>query len=142
MSFKLLNRNGAFPPGGFKFKDPRTGLVFDQGDFYHVVRMVIAHRSANSRIYPTNEIEFLNFDMVSIELDCYTCSRIGNDPRFCESGEPLRLQPDEGAIAEEMNKKCYRCGNKMGFPLYCKSCHGQKLSGFICASCKAPLGRS
>lgn len=140
MSFKLLNRNGAFPAGGFKFKDPRTGMVFDQGDFYHVVRMIIAHRSANSRIYPTNEIEFLNFDMVSSELDCYTCSRIGNDPRFCESGEPLKLQPDEGAELVDLPSPCYKCGHLKGWQMICKTCHGKKVAGHICQGCNAPLG--
>lgn len=142
MSFKLINRNGAFPPGGFKFKDPRTGLVFEQGDFYHVVRMVIAHRSANSRIYPTNEIEFLNFDMVSAEIDAATCSRIGNDPRFCESGEPLRLVPAPDAKLVTMGKACYKCGNATGWETICPTCSGRRLNGYICEKCSAPLGKS
>lgn len=141
MSFKLKTRHGAFPPKGFYFKDPKTGMEFVDGDFNDVVRRVIAHRRANPRLYPSEQFQFLNFDSVSAELDSFTCSRLGNSPKWCESGEPLTLEPAPGSPVVEMSKPCYKCGHGLGYEIICPTCMGRKISGYICASCKAPLGR-
>jgi len=141
MSYKLKSRTGAFPPAGFPFTDPKTGMKFTDGDFNDVVRRIIAHRRANPRLYPAEKFEFLNFDSVSAELDSFTCSRLGNSPNWCESGEPLTLEPAPGSPIIDLPNPCYKCGNLTGYEIICPTCAGRKVFGYICASCKAPLGK-
>lgn len=140
MSFRLINRNGEFPQGGFKFIDPKTKMEFGEGDFYSVVRAIIAHRMANPRLYPREEFEYLHFDSVANMLSEFTCTRIKNDSRFCESGEPLRLQPAAGAALVTLAKPCYKCGNLTGWETLCSTCSGKKIVGYICESCNSPMG--
>lgn len=142
MSFKLRHREGQFPAGGFYFKDAKTGMEFKEGDFYSVVRLIIAHRKANPRLYPTEQFHLLDFVCVGNELDAYTCSRLGNDPRFCESGEPLKLIPAADAKLVTMGKPCYMCGNATGWETICPTCSGRRLNGYICQKCSSPLGKS
>lgn len=141
MTFKLKSRTGTFPPQGFYFKDPKTGMEFRDGDFNDVVRRIIAHRRANPKLYPPEQFEFLNFESVGAELESYTCSRLGNNSRFCESGEPFTLEPTPGSSSVEMARVCYRCGHNLGYEIPCSTCSGKKVSGYICAKCHAPLGR-
>lgn len=141
MSFKLRHREGQFPAGGFYFKDAKTGMEFKEGDFYSVVRLIIAHRKANPRLYPPEEFHNLDFTCVANELDAYTCSRLGNEPRFCESGEPLKLVPEAGAALVDLPSPCYKCGHLRGWQMICKTCQGKKVAGHICEACNSPLGR-
>lgn len=141
MSFKLKNLNGTFPPQGYKFTDPRTGMNFGDGDFHGVVRSIISHRRANPRLYPEHEFEHIDFSSVEIMLSEYTCARINNDARFCESADPIKLKPEDGAEIRVMDRACYKCGHERGYVGYCKTCAGRRHTNYICEKCFSPLGK-
>ena len=81
-----LKSRRAFPPGGFKFYEPRTGWEAMGGlDFDQVVAAIIKHRQANPRF--ANEWALDPTDVAN-ELDLYTCARIGNNPDYCNGESP------------------------------------------------------
>lgn len=134
MSFKLRSRTGAFPPGGFQFKDPRTGLKFEHGDFKDVVSQIIKHRQANPRIYPKDFPESFDFNTVSNILDSYTCDRLKNSPKWCISGEPEPVDVS-GLELMLLPSPCYKCHCNQGYEIICKSCAGRRRTGFYCRDC-------
>lgn len=135
MSFKLKSRTQEFPPSGFMFTDSKTGMKFSEGDFKDVVSQIIKHRQANPRIYPPSEIASFDFASVANELDATTCSRLNDNPRFCESGEPIPVSTD-GMELMLMSRACV-CGSKMGYQALCASCSGRRVLHYICSECKS-----
>ena len=131
---RLISRTGSFPPAGYLFTDPKTGMKFEHGDFKDIVSQIIKHRRANPRLYPPENAGDLDFNSVSNELDSYTVMRLHNDPRYCESGEPIPVST-EGLELMTMTAPCPKCGCRMGWQILCKTCSGKKRTGFYCADC-------
>lgn len=132
--FKMKSRTGEFPVGGWQFTDPKTGMKFSEGDFKDVVSQIIKHRQANRRVYPPEELVSFDFASVSNELDAFTCSRLKNNDRFCESGEPIPIDLS-GLLVIEMSAPCQKCSCKLGYEIICKSCSGRRRTGFYCKDC-------
>ena len=135
MSFKLKVRNGPFPPKGYWFKDPRTGMVFEHGDFKDVVSQIIKHRQANPRLYPKDELASFDFSAVSQQLDEATCSRLNNNLKWCESGEPIPVDVSDLELML-MPRACPKCGCSQGYQILCKTCSGRRVTGYYCHDCK------
>lgn len=135
MSYRLKSRTATFPPSGFLFTDPKTGMKFTDGAFGDVVLAIIKHRRANPRIYPPDEMEALDVSSVGNELDAFTCSRLKNHGHFCESGEPVPISVD-GLELMQMPNKCPKCASSNGYQILCKTCSGKRVTGYYCAECK------
>lgn len=76
-----LKSRRQFPPQYFIFYEARTGWQSPAGlDFDTTVQKIIEHRKANPRW--ENEWS-TDAEVVSDELDTYTCKRINNDPNYC-----------------------------------------------------------
>lgn len=136
MKYHLVRRNGEFPPSNYVFADPRTGQKFDGIGFDETVREIIQHRQANPKVYPTADGQWLDFESVAIQLEEYTCHRIGNNGRFCRpAGDQKVVTPQNLGAAVQMPSVCGKCGNLEGFIKYCETCSGQKILGWICCAC-------
>ena len=131
MSYKLKYRTSDFPPGGWSFTDPKTGMKLGDGDFKDVVAAIIKHRQANPKLYPKDNLESFDFATVANQLDAATCARLKNSSRWCESGEPLPVIVD-GLLLMIMPNKCPKCGCVEGYEIICKSCSGRRRTGFYC----------
>jgi len=77
----MLKSRTTWPPGGFRFRDAKTGLVLTGVlDFKSSVYKIIEARKANPRFGLSTD-----YDAVANELDAYCCRnlRIPNDPNYC-----------------------------------------------------------
>lgn len=80
----MLKSRTTWPPGGFRFRDAKTGLVLTGVlDFKSSVFKIIEARKANPRFGLP-----VDFDTVANELDAYCCKsmKIPNDPNYCVQG--------------------------------------------------------
>lgn len=132
----LIRRTGIMPPGGYAFRDPKTGKHFtDMLTFNDQVAAIIQHRKANVHLY--TPFEFASAS-VAEELDAYTCQRLGFDNRYCTGGDLSQNTSDT-----EPRKKsepvtgapCPKCGSTQWTPIYCKTCSGKRITGYACSSC-------
>jgi hypothetical protein len=135
MTMKLIVKNGPFPPGGHLFKDLRTGLVFEHGTFDDVTNQIQKHRMANPKVYPASEPQLLDLHYIAIEQEKFTCMRLNNDARYCESGEPIPINT-QGMDLMTMSAPCPKCGCTTGWQVICRTCAGKKRTGFYCENCK------
>lgn len=128
----LIRRDGAMPPGGYYFQDPKTGMKFEgmSATFAEQVGTIISHRMANPKIYPATEPQFLNWDSVANELDVYTCTRLGNHPSFCfdPNSKPAANVP-RIVVAE-----CPKCRGAL-IERTCPTCAGRRVIGWKCSKC-------
>lgn len=142
MPLKLRTRAGAWPPGGFPFKDPRTGKTFDamSADLALQAKNVIAHRSANPRIYPRDEAQYFFADAVKQEIVDQICA---NRPELCTDHVGGRIEPQpipKGVTVPSVQagKRCYKCGGTEFDPIFCKTCSGSKVKAWLCRGCRTP----
>lgn len=134
---RLIRRDGEFPPGGFPFQDPKTGVQFnglEAGGFNDQVRKIIAHRLANAKLYPNGNA--FDFDSVAMELEIHQCQRLGNNPKYCRDTEHRTVQ-HQASIG---NPICPLCKKPMS-ERYCPSCSGKKLIGWRCERCHTEFNR-
>lgn len=132
----LIRRDGPFPPGGWKFVDPRTGMKFDgmSVTFREQAKKIISHRLANPNVYLPKELQYTTLANVEDELDAYTCSRLGNNSRYCISAGPRIPTPIP------LPKVCPKCNTAME-PILCKTCGGRRIKGYHCPKCGAEIKR-
>ena len=136
----LIRTNGVMPPGGYAYRDPKTGkhYVDMHTNFKTRVTEIIRDRKANPGIYPATAIVEFDYDYVARQLSEYNCMRLGNDPRYCISDtQPMPSAPE---VLTLTGKKCV-CGSTEWLPNYCKTCGGKRLKGYICAQCGAKISK-
>lgn len=131
MKFKLINRNGEFPRGGYEFIDSRTGMTFDGIGFDRTVSLIVAHRRLNPNLYPTIDAQYLDTESVARELEYYTCSRLNNNGRYCEPADKSPIVRDQGPQVD-LPRTCPECGSTRGFANLCASCGGRRISSYSC----------
>ena len=126
---KLIRHNGPHPPGGFPFVDPKTGMKFSgqEGGIRDTVERVLQHRLSNPKIFSGAD---LGFDDVLEEVDCWQCTRLGSDSRWCTNGKPGSPQ----IVVRVANQFCPDCGSTMTEKL-CATCGGRKVVGYTCGKC-------
>lgn len=79
-----LKSTTIFPPGGWQYRQPETGWQAPTplgSTFTQTVLQIRSHRLSNSGFNLVTDI-----DAIGIELEAYTCARLGGDPTFCQEG--------------------------------------------------------
>ena len=77
----MLKSRTTWPPEGWQFFEPATGWNAPQGlSFDQVVHAIINHRLANKQHRLATD-----FDVVSQQLDDYTCERLAKHPIYSKS---------------------------------------------------------
>ncbi len=139
MPFRLIRRDGNWPPAGWVFQDPRTGQKFDgmSADFKAQVLNVITHRFANAKKYDPSKHEFFDYESVAVELEEYTCLRLGQDKRYCFDTEKSTRRTVEAPI-DGSEPNCPACGNLM-VKKKCATCSGIKYKGWQCPRCYSEI---
>jgi hypothetical protein len=138
MTLQIKSPNSHFPPGGFNFTDPRTGMKFEvPHNLDNQAAAVIQHRMANPRVYPENEFVHFEPGAVKQEIVNQVCAR---NPNLCQdsamANTPIPSQvnvPMSGPKAD--NKPCV-CGSERFDYIFCKTCGGRpKINGYKCRKC-------
>ena len=123
-------QGSAWPPGGYPFQDPRTGMKFDAmaGNIDHKVAQVRQHRLANPTAYPNGERT--NPDAVRQEIVDYIC---GKNPALCMEGfvPPTPNPSNPAAIVQTVN--CPKCGLLDAKPTICPTCSGTRVKYWTCS---------
>ena len=133
--YRLIRRDGDFPPSNYVFVDPRTGMKFDGIGFDRTVQEIIKHRKSNPTIYPTAEGKWTDYESVAIELEIYTCRRLGNNDRYCKQAQPIAAY-----AATPSSGECPDCHVTLE-PVYCATCSGKRITGYSCPNCKRSFGK-
>lgn len=138
MPWRLIRRNGPWPPAGYVFQDPRTGQKFNglEANLKEQALRVIQHRFSNPQKYNPANQQFFDFEQVVLEIEAYTCLRLGNDKRWCHDTE--RQTRHNVEVPVDGSPTCPACGNLM-VPKRCSTCSGVKYRGFRCPKCYSEL---
>jgi hypothetical protein len=141
----IRTTGGGLIPGGWVFRDARTGMHFDgmSVSFNEQVAKIAQHRLSNPRVYdPTNrdDAKYLNEGFIKNELDDYQCNRLGHDKRWCVPKEDVEAAAMRETYYTQADPSiCPKCHKKMG-NLYCPTCSGQRIIGFKC-ECGFSIGK-
>jgi hypothetical protein len=132
---QVLKPSIGWPPGGFPFKDARTGKNFEgmSADLDLQVLNVIQHRKANPSFYPSTETSAFEPANIRQQIIDYMCLL---RPHLC--GGP---EIDRTYQAPVPTDKCPKCGSDKAEPVFCRTCGGQKITGWKCVSCGAERSR-
>lgn len=145
MPIQLKNPNSGFPPDGFSFSDPHTAMKFDDehADLNTQIARVIEHRKANPGIYPTHNIAAFHPASVAQEIIVQVCSR---HPQLCEDSAlvgtmknpVISFAPAQVPIVKTQRpngQPCSKCNGDDFEPIYCKTCSGNRITGWRCKKC-------
>lgn len=134
MTLRLKNPNAQFPPGGWPFKDERTG--FKVGEYEGTPQMqaekVIKNRRANPHIYPTSEGHWFSRDAVVQEI----YRNKFKTHAYLFAGQPDKAAGTTQAKVEVAASIC-ACGASDWEPIYCPTCSGKKIKSYKCRKCGA-----
>lgn len=90
-------RPSVWPPGGYQYKQPETGMEFDGNHQLKAqILLILAHRKGNGLARAT-------YDEVVQDLVQYTCQRV---PGVCGSATPA------AKLAVRPVRKCGACGGR------------------------------
>lgn len=140
-TFRL--KQGVYPPGGFPFKDPRTGKYYEglSNDLNSRAREIIRDRLLNPKIYPQHESQWFAMTSVIDEIILPICIAW---PNYCITDGKYFSTGAENAAASTPQAKyvadvlCPQCGagswEKVMKTPTCKSC-GPRLAGWRCSNC-------
>lgn len=132
----LIQRDGPLVPGGYYFKDPKTGRVFDGMaiTFIAQCKLIREHRLANPRVYPPSDFKSINLQSIGDELAAAICNRLGNNPKYCVDVQAQAHAAAVAAAVQAAPRLCPKCGKPLE-PIYCRTCGGQKIKGYRCTAC-------
>jgi hypothetical protein len=102
------------------------------------VKRIIEHRKANPVKYPPDDVRMLSFEVVALELETFTCQRLGNNPKYCGDGMSL-VNINRPPIIPE-TRTC-PCGGTEFKTKFCPTCSGQRIIGFVCTKCGKEYAR-
>lgn len=129
-----LKPTRGWPPGGFPFVDPKSGMAFEpmSADLQLQTQNVIKHRRANPSIYPPSDKTAFDPLAVQREIIEYICrvrpSNCTETVRQAKSYFVVEPGPPHG-------KKCLKCQSENLVATYCKSCGGRKITSWKCTQC-------
>ena len=135
MSLQLKNPNAGFPPGGFPFQDPKTGMIFNgyEGNAEMIAVKVSAHRQANQKLYPEG-----GGDVGGIVQEIFSQKNAQMPWLFSGGPDDPGMPPTAqvSASAGGPGGSCV-CGATETDPIYCPTCGGQRITGYKCRACGA-----
>lgn len=133
MSLYLKNENIGLPSGGFPFKDPKTGMLFNgyEGTAQMIAVKVMAHRDANSALYPNG-----SGGLDAIVQEIYAQKNAQMPWLFVGGPDDPGLPPTITASTGAVGGICV-CGATEVDPIYCPTCGGQRITGYKCRACGA-----
>lgn len=125
-----------WPHGGHPYQDPRTGKKFDgmSADLDLQTLNIIQHRQANPGFYPSTERSAFESAAIRQQIIDYMCLL---RPQLCGDSS----KPDPTYQAPVPNGRCANCGSDQAEPVYCKTCAGQKITGWKCKQCGVERSR-
>ncbi len=135
MSLVLKNATASqFPPQGWPFTDPRTGMKFNgwEGSPPMQAVKIAAHRRANPHKWPDGEGQDTN----GIVQELYA-QKFASMP-WLFVGQPDKdptYRPNREATSVTISGEKCSCGATEFKPVYCKTCSGKRITGYTCASC-------
>jgi len=136
MNYSLKNPAQQFPPNGFPFTDPRTGMRFGgmEGTPQFQATRIIAHRQANPKLYPATEAHW--FDQRSVENEVLAEKFKAMPWLFKGQPDQQPLLPGQQSKVEQVivGDKC-SCGSTQYTARFCSTCSGRKVIGKKCLSC-------
>jgi hypothetical protein len=123
-------QGSAWPPGGFPFVDPRTGMKFDamSGNIDHKIGQVQQHRRANPTVYPNGE--GTSADFIRQEIVDYMC---GRNMSLCMEGTITSMAKPSNPAAIVQTVNCPSCGKIDAVPTFCVTCGGNKVKYWTCS---------
>lgn len=130
---RLKSPNGSFPPGGYEFTDPRTGMRFNgmEATLPQQELKIIQHRIANPKIYNPSDTNF--FDRQEVRQEIFRQMHAKHPGLFVGyDGEIVRVQ--KFAIEPQPTAAC-SCGSTEFETQYCPTCSGRKITGYKCTKC-------
>ncbi len=137
MVYQLIRRQGDFPPSGYIYTDPRTGMTFDgNGGFDFTVHAIAMHRKANPKLYPPDDLKELDQDYIATLLEQYTCARLNNSSQWCKRSDGVVIMKiKEPGDVITLKVPCPNCGGTMGTERLCSTCSGRRVTGYVCNQC-------
>lgn len=138
----LIRTTGPFPPGGWPYADPRSGMRFPgmEQTFEEQVSKIIRHRLGNygaGKLYDPakGDEKHISTEEVTYELHEYTCQRLGYDPKFCYPKDHSQQVVLRDKFFETPNNRtCPKCNNALKDKL-CPTCQGNRVIGVECPVC-------
>jgi hypothetical protein len=133
MSLQLKNATASqFPPSGWPFSDPKTGMKFNgwEGTPQMQAVKIAAHRRANPKFYPDGAGQDSNAIIQELYQQKFSSAPwlfVGQPDK-----DPAQGQSQGATII--IGEKC-SCGSTEWIPEYCKTCSGRRVIGRKCASC-------
>lgn len=93
------------PPGGFSYREARTGWVVPdkKQPFEDIAWMILAQRQHNPTLFTPHE---RTIEDCRKALDQFTCDRLGCAPKWCACASS-RAKP-----VKEPSKGCATCGGR------------------------------
>jgi predicted RNA-binding Zn-ribbon protein involved in translation (DUF1610 family) len=137
MNYELIRRNGDFPPGNYRFTDPRTGMTFDgNGGFDFTVHAIAMHRKANPNLYPPADLKMLDQDAIAQQLEQFTCARLNNSSQWCKRSDGVVIMKiKEPGEKVKLKVACPNCGGTEATEKLCSTCSGRRVTGYVCNQC-------
>ena len=127
----LLLKHSGWQNGGYPFKDPRTGRHFEgmTVNLFNQAQRVALHRRGNPKLYPPQDPQFLNPQMIEIEIQEQICVK---RPDLCN--EAVSRRPVNSAPWAPPTI-CPKCNGPITERL-CPTCSGRRVTGWECKPCK------
>lgn len=136
MNLQLKQPNGPFPAGGWPFSDKRTNRAFNGMDYTldMLVMAVIDHRKRNPNLYPPEQPEPFNRDLVMQEI--LRQKQTTNPELFVGFvGNGTNGVPVNVAVSIGAPKFPCTCGKNDWEPTFCPTCSGRRVTGYTCKAC-------
>lgn len=135
MIYQLKNANAnQFPPGGWGFKDKRTGFECKPHEgtpAMHAVK-IIANRKGNPHFYPPGEPQWFDASMIIQEI---YAQKAATHPYLFKGHSDVQIIPRTQRSEVITDKPCPSCGGTEWELTFCKTCAGRRVTGKKCKSC-------
>jgi predicted RNA-binding Zn-ribbon protein involved in translation (DUF1610 family) len=139
MILKLKNPNSHYPPGGWTFKDERTGYevkgaAATEQNVNGLAAKIIRVRAANPHLYPPNEGKW--FDVPLVIQEIFSVKAQTHPQLFANMqgnlSVPVVVQSDKVA---QTGVKCPACASENVTGIKCKTCAGTRIKSYHCENC-------
>jgi len=135
-----LKSTQVFPPGGFCFKDERTGYEVKSSACFEqapegLAAKIIRVRRANPHKYPGSEAHW--FDVNSVVQEIYAFKQRTNPELFTnyEGGLHVPMVNNNSNTVSVSGVTCKFCNSADVEGIKCLTCGGTKIKSYKCKTC-------